>query len=822
MLKANSNSFRITVLALLILTAAWLYPVQPGFTQNNPAEQFRTAAKAFSDAFYDAALSLFERFVKEFPDNQLIWEAKLYLGKCYYYKQDYQKALKVFSEIVEQPKALNLAPEACYWLGSVYLKGKDFSRAADYAEKILKNYPDSEFKWPGYYLLGQSLKESGNLPKASAAFLDVINSSADPAMVEAAYLELFKICLSEKNYLKLISLSETYLKKYSRKPSAAKVYFYLGEAYYAQNNWNKAQESYQKALSANPNPELIDLVYQGLGFTYIEKGSGLEAKIAIDKIRDKELRLSSQGDYYFKIKDYLQALETFNMFVRDYPQSRLLAGAYLNKADILYELGRLNDAVYAYKYVLDNFPDSEDIEAINKAHYGLAWSYLKSGKFKEAIDEFKNTLEYASNPVVKVSSQIHIADAYQETGRYQEALDMYSLVLKDDPNTIYADYIQFQIGLTFLKKKDLEKAFLALRNLQNNFPSSKLTPQAQYYLAVGYFSSGDYAQAKSLLEDFIAKFPQDDLVAKARYLYGKCFFNEKDYLKALTVFKQVIGKINDRQIEELAYVDIGTTYLNLSQFENAKKIWASFLKKYPQSPYRASVALYLGGLYEKEKNFSDAQKYYRQVAADYKDTLWGYEAVLALGHLYWDSGDLEKAEQYFETLTKKSTPLTSKSKLYLARILAQRQNYDAALKLYDELAAEAQPIAGVANLEKALIFKQRGQYPEAAAMFRQAIALGVDSQELRFSFGICLEKTAETKEAVEQYFKVIYNFGVEDPKGMTAEDKDYKTKSFFRIAKIYERENNLGEAKKIYQKIIALGVSESKVAEARLKELGVK
>ncbi len=819
MLKRNLRYFRIAVLTLFILSLTSLYPFRFGFTQDNQAEQFRTASKAFSDAFYDAALSLFERFIKEFPDSHLIWQAKLYLGKCYYYKQDYQQALKTLNGIVGQPKSLNLAAETYYWLGLVYFRGKDFSRAIASAETVLKDYPDSEFKWPAYYLLGQSLNESNNHKAAAKAFSDTASGANDIQLVNAAYLELFKIYFSDKDYAKLVSLSETYLKKFKSKPDAARVYFYLAEAYYAQSEWNKAKENYEKALALSPDPELMDLVYQGLGFSYIEEGNALEAKVAIDKIRGKELRLSSQGVYYFKIKDYLQALETFNMFIRDYTKSPLLADACLNKADILYDLGRLNDAVYAYKYVLDNFSGSANTDIINKAHYGLAWSYLKNGKFKEAIDEFKNTLEYAQNSVVKVSSQIHIADAYQETGRFQEALDTYNAVLKNYPNTIYADYIQFQIGLTFLKKKDLEKAFLALRNLQNNFPSSKLISQAQYYLAVGYFSSGDYSQAKNLLQDFIAKFGQDDLIAKARYLYGKCFFNEKDYQKALGVFREIIGRYSDRDIEELAYVDIGTTYLNLSEFEPAKKIWASFLKKYPHSQYWASVALYLGGLYEKEDNFSEAQKYYRWVAAENKDSLWGYEALLALGHLYWNNGDLEKAEEYFETLAKKPTPLTAKSKLYLARILVQKQKYDMALNIYDELAKGKEPLAGIACLEKALIFKEQGKYSEANEMFKRAIDLGVDNQELRFSFGSCLEKIALPKEAVEQYFKVIYNFGTEDPQNMTAEDKDYKAKSFFRIARIYEKENNLTEAKKIYQKIINLGVEESKVAETRLKKL---
>lgn len=813
----NIKFFFLAVFILNLSLGLSLMPI--ALAKEAEAEQFHTAAKAFSDQFYDASLSLFERFIKEFPNSPEIFKAKLYLAKCYYYKQSYPKALKILSGIEVKKAAADLLDEIYYWLAILYFKGKDFDKAISYTKKLIDGYPESKFRWPGHYLLAESYKEAGKLTAAQETFSVIISDALDNDTIEDAYLELFRLYLEQGKQAKLISLGRGYLKKFSRSHNRGKVYFYLAESYYAKGNWKKASSHYQKALRVYPDSDLQDLIYQGLGFNYIEQSNSLEAKIAIDKIKDKQLRLSSQGAYYFKSKDYLQALETFNMFIRDYPQSSLIEDAYLNKADILYELGRLNDAVYAYQYILDNFSRSDNPEVSNKAHYGLAWSYLKNGKFKKAIDEFKNTLEYAYNPVVKVSSQIHIADAYQETARFDQALDIYKDILENHPNTIYADYIQFQIGLTFLKKKDLEKAFFALRNLKNNFSSSKLVPQAQYYLAVGYFTQEDYEETKILLEDFAKKFPQDDLVAKARYLYGKCFFNQKDYQKALRIFKEVVEGYSDSDIEELSLIDMGTTYLHLLLSEAAKKTWLQFLKKYPHSQYRSSVALRLGGLYEKEKNFSEAEKYYTKVFHSHKDSSWSHEAMLALGHLYWNNNDLNKAQGYFQKLAKKKTPIALKAKLYSAKLFTQKENYQAALEIYNQLSNLESPIAKIAHLDKAFLLKEMKEYSKAIVVFQKAIALGVDTQELRFSLGVCFEKIGKSEDAVEQYFKAIYNFVQNNSQQSDPETKDYKTKSFFRIARIYERDNNIDEAKKIYQRIIDSGVKESTIAQVRLGEL---
>jgi len=43
--------------------------------------------------------------------------------------------------------------------------------------------------------------------------------------------------------------------------------------------------------------------------------------------------------------------------------------------------------------------------------------------------------------------------------------------------------------------------------------------------------------------------------------------------------------------------------------------------------------------------------------------------------------------------------------------------------------------------------------------------------------------------------------------------------AYFHLAHIYEKDKNIAAAKKIYEKIISLGIEESKIAKIRLNEL---
>lgn len=809
----------VTILSLVLLSTV-LFPFSV-FSEIKEEEKFQIAAKAFSDDFYDASLSLFKKFVEDFPDSSLLYKAKLYIAKCYYYKEDYAKALEAFTDIERSESVEEAVSEACYWLSVIYFRGKDFKEVLSYAQKIIDSYPNSVFIWNAYYLAGVCNLELGEQAKAEEVFGKIVSECEQEDIVGNAYSQILSVYLQNQKYDRIISLGEKYLKGFPRGSLRQQVYFYLGESYYIKGEWDKALGSYQSALRNISDLELKDSIYQGIGFTYIEKGDKIAAKSSVDKIKNKELRLFSQGVYYLKAGDYIQALETVNIFIRDYPESGRLIEVYLHKADLLYEMGRLNDSISVYSHILDNFDQRQYSEAVNKAHYGLAWCYLKSGKFKKAINEFENTLKYSDNPVVKASSRIQIADAYQETGKYSEALDIYNSILKNQPNTVYADYVQFQIGMCFLKKKDLEKAFLALKNLKNNFPSSKLISQVQYYLAVGYFSREDYAEARNLLSDFIDKFPRDDFLPKANYLYGKCFFNEKNYKQALTVFKKTAERFKDTAIAELVYIDIGNTYLNLSLFDEAKKIWKGFLVRYPNSQYAPSVALYLGGLYEKEEKYIEAEEYYHKIIDDYRDSPLAQESLLSLGHLYWSRGNLEKAQSCFKRLSERQIPLALKAKLYLAQIFFQEGQYRKALNLYNELAEVESPITKVALSEKAFLLKEIKDYDQAIGIFERAIAEGADSPEIRFTLGLCLEKVDRGEEAVEEYLKAIYAFSGRNDSG-NGDSVRYDVKAYFRIARIYEKSGKNEEAGKIYRKIISLGVEEGKIAGVRLKALNIE
>lgn len=780
------------------------------FSLTDEEERYYTAKRAFSDDFFEASQVLFERFIKDFPKSRKVFQAQFFIGKCQFFKGQYQEALSTFNSLLRERGARRFRDEIYYWLAEVNIQGRNFGVALDYTQKIIKEYPDSDLKWWAYYLAGVSALELSR-PDAAEFFNAAIEGSPDRKLIENIYTKLSGFYFREKNYAKLIKLAEKYVAVFPKGNLAAKMYFYLGEGFSVRGDIKKSIQNYKRALATSNDANLNDLVYRGMAFVLLREDKFKEAKEYIDEIQSAELKLFSEGVYYFTIKDYRKSLENLDAFLEEFPKSSFISTVYLNRAEALYEMGRVNDSLGVYTYILDNF--IQDLDILDKAHYGLAWCYLKKGEYKKAIAEFKETLKYTDNPVVKISSQMQIADANQEAGNYDSALEIYEEILKNYPNTMYADYIQFQIGLIFLKTMELENALLAFENLRRNFPSSRLIPEAQYYLAVGYFSQEDYSEAKSLLEEFSKLYPREELTDDAKYLYGKCFFNEGQYQKALDIFEEVAKSSKDKKIKELLFIDMGNAYLNLSKPQEAKDIWGQFLKQFPNSQYAKSVALYLGGLYEKEKNYAEAENYYSKAKQYQGVSPQSGEALLSLAHLYWRKGDYDEAEKYFKQAAKVESPIALKAKLYLAKLYAQQGKVDEALDIYDDLIESDSAISKAAMLEKAYLLKEMNNYAAAIVALQEVIESGVDSAKVRFYLALCLEKSARYDESIDEYFNVVYRFSP------TKGSEDWSIKSYFHIAKIYEKQGKTEAAKDIYEKIVQMGVDESKIAKEKLEGL---
>ena len=116
-------------------------------------EQFQAAARLYEDGQYDRAVSAFQAFVFNYPQDPRVPEARWLAADSYYRMEDWATAAQEYLNYQRDFPREARAAEAIYQAGRAYqemslrpeLDQRDTERAINVYDRLLVEYPTSEF-----------------------------------------------------------------------------------------------------------------------------------------------------------------------------------------------------------------------------------------------------------------------------------------------------------------------------------------------------------------------------------------------------------------------------------------------------------------------------------------------------------------------------------------------------------------------------------------------------------------------------------------------------------------------------------------------------
>ncbi len=112
---------------------------------STPEEQLQFALDLMMKKNYKKSKINLEKFIENFPENQLSGSAHFWLGKIYLFESNYRKAAIVFGEGVQKfPKSIK-APEMYYELSKSLKEMNKLSEACKTLEILNQNYKGNKF-----------------------------------------------------------------------------------------------------------------------------------------------------------------------------------------------------------------------------------------------------------------------------------------------------------------------------------------------------------------------------------------------------------------------------------------------------------------------------------------------------------------------------------------------------------------------------------------------------------------------------------------------------------------------------------------------------
>lgn len=277
----------------------------------NIAANMRQIASGTDIAHIFACLSVYSN-----PNNEL---SKLMLADILESREMYADAIKLYDEI----------PQTSLTYNSVQIK-----KASDYV--MMQDYEAAE-------ILLQSLAEDN--PNSFQINLDL----ADVLRLREKYSE------SIPYYEKSLQL----MKK--KDINTWVIYYALGISYEQSGNWEKAEETFKKALETSDNHYFVQ---NYLAYSWIKQGKNMDE--AISMIVDAYIQAPSDGHItdslgwgLYRIGKYQEAVTYLESASEVEPANALISD---HLGDAYWQTGRKDEAVFQWKHTLKMKDDTKEVD----------------------------------------------------------------------------------------------------------------------------------------------------------------------------------------------------------------------------------------------------------------------------------------------------------------------------------------------------------------------------------------------------------------------------------------------------------------------------
>ena len=805
------------VLPVFILATSTIKPVE---AQSKERELFIVAQKAFEDGFYNVAIRYINQLLSEHPKTDKQVQSQLLLGQCYFFQAKYLKAYEVFQGLLGLSE---LQDATLFWLGETYLKGSDFSQAEKHYLQLIEIYSESIYAPQAYYSLGWVYFEQNKYEDAKKTFKNLLIKFPNHKLGEDTSYKLGEIEYNLGNYENTADHFTSFVEKYPKTTKQAESYFYIAESYYYLENNLKAITFYAKSAESSYDSKLVLMSTVSMGWCYLKLNKLNLAKQQFNKAyaysKEKGILsddvLLGQASLYSETKEYDKALEAYSNLIDQFPNSKRITDAYLGKASSYYLSGYFKEAISTYRSFIDKFENSDQKEIIEKAYFGLAWSYLKDGNLDESIKIFEAVKAKTQNNIVRISALSQIGDAYQDSDQLDKAVEIYDKILNEFSDSPYTDYVQYRQGIALLKMNKVDAATLSFQSLQANFPESNYLKDIDYYLAVANFKKEDWVAAKEHISEFMKDLPETNtFLAESHYILALSEFNLRQYNKALKSFQTII-KIYPSQtaMKRDSEINIAKCHYELKNIKDAIKRFNLLVNKYPQSETAQEALIWLGDHYLEASEFDKAISHYLEFVKRFLSSEKLPVVYYELGQAYQAKSEYDLALNAFKKINDPNdNEVYAKAKLAIAEIFEKEMDPESAVLTYQSIIDSSPEFKKDAYVKIAEIHKTANNYAEALDAYTKAVRSKpglskIKNSKLQFYIGDTCELLNKSEQAIEEYLKIPYIY---------PNDIGWVTRAYLRIARIFEDNDKWDSAILTYKKIIELQADEAKFAKERL------
>jgi tetratricopeptide (TPR) repeat protein len=444
---------------------------------------------------YPLARAAFDRFIGEEAAGREPFKAasgELMPRVMYYYgwveatENRHQQAIERFAKV---PRNLPLGADAALQQGIAMINMANYKDAAKHFPEMLGQFPQHEKLALLLYYAGLSAARMETWDQASPHFRRLLeiqpNSEfADQALYEWAWCER-----SMKRTKEAVALYDQLLAKHPKSPLIIKVQSELAELNLDSGAMDKVIAQLTETLKTTTDEALREPIRIQLASAHYKKGdhqiaAGLFEKLLVDYPNSK-LRASmlfQAGESRLKLKETVAARDHFAAAAKlPGTDPVLLESIVMRLGETQAMTEQHNEAIGTYQQFVGHYPKSR---WTRNAIFGLGFSLENTGKFNEAINEYRKLLaDPKPIDVWAVRGRFQAGECLFNMKKYEEAMaEFVNLELNYRQYPDWQAKAALEIGRVQLAQNKREEATKSFKDVVNKYGKENAAVVARQYL----------------------------------------------------------------------------------------------------------------------------------------------------------------------------------------------------------------------------------------------------------------------------------------------------------------------------------------------------
>ncbi len=525
------------------------------------------------------AAKVYAKLAEDHPHSDLVLQAQLEAGRCYYRAKDHAAALAALEPILDAEG--NEGLEAAHWISRVLLAQDRCELAQKAAETALSMAKHKEVD--GDFLAALMLDRAESIHRSSQDLRTAIDG-----------------------YM-------TILEEHPKSPSAPLALYYAVQAAQADGQTEEAAELAEMFLERFPKHELAEKVKALLAACVAESGDQASAEVSLRAL----MAISAEGETAAEIKLKLgqslfvqqkfgEAIQTLRDVARDLPAAADRARVYYLLGASQLELGEEQAAIDAFSASLLEQPRAAQAPQVCQR---LAMALIATGRHEDARTALHRMLQAFPEHELCAAALFQLGELAHDD--VEIAAAHFQRLISEHPQSSWAPAARLRLAEAALSQEDHEEVESLVAAALQSMPAADIELQCLRARAASRQATAHWSDCLADLERVLELTTDRELQCQTRYAIAACLEKLERFEDKRLVLEALIADDPRSDLAVDALYQLGWWAHEEGQAGESIRRFAKIANDFPKHGLACDANFLIGeGSYEKLQ-YADAMPFYQ-------------------------------------------------------------------------------------------------------------------------------------------------------------------------------------------------------------------